>query len=185
MSKTPATLLDRLRTSADPEAWGRFVELYTPLLLSWAQRLGVREPEDADLVQEVFTHLVTKLPSFVYDRGRSFRGWLRTVAHNLWRNRLGRPGLPAGGAIDLDGLAAPEAEAFEEADYRRHLVARAVAIMHEEFQQTTWQACWEMVVNDRPAEDVGQELGLSAEAVRAAKYRVLNRLRRELDGLLE
>src|SRR5947199_362757 len=119
---TPVTLLERLRTSADPEAWGRFVELYTPLLLSWTHRLGLRGAESADFVQEVFTHLVTKLPGFVYDRRRSFRGWLHTVAHNLWRNHLGRPGLPAAGLVDLDALPAPEVEAFWEADYRRHLV---------------------------------------------------------------
>ncbi len=185
MTRTPATLLERLRTAPDEAAWGRFVELYTPLLLFWAQRAGLREPEASDLVQDVFTHLVTKLPGFVYDRRRTFRGWLRTVAHNLWRNRAERRPPPAAGPVDLDALAAPEVEQFWEADYRRYLVDRALAVMQREFQPATWRACWEVVVNGRPAEDVGAELGLSAAAVRAAKYRVLNRLRRELDGLLD
>ncbi len=185
MTRTPATLLERLRQKPDEEAWGRFVELYTPLLLSWARRLGLQQPEDADFVQEVFAHLVTKLPGFAYDNKRSFRGWLRTVAHNLWRNRRDRRVLPAAGPIDLNELAAPEAEAFWDIDYRRHIVDRALTIMRAEFQATTWRACWEVVVNGRPAEEVGTELGISAEAVRAAKYRVLNRLRRELDGLLD
>lgn len=178
-------MLERLRHGSDPQAWARFVELYTPLLLSWAYRLGLPRQEATDLVQDVFTHLVNKLPGFVYDRQRSFRGWLKTVAHNLWRTSQRRRELPAASAVDLDGLPAPEVEAFWEADYRRHLVDRALGVMKSEFQPSTWQACWEMVVNGRAAEAVGAELGLSADAVRAAKYRILNRLRRELDGLLD
>src|SRR3954447_13880595 len=87
MFQTPGTLLERLRTRPDEGSWGRFVDLYTPILLSFARRLGLRAPDDADFVQEVFMHLVTKLPAFVYDGKRSFRGWLRTVTQNLWRNR--------------------------------------------------------------------------------------------------
>jgi len=32
MHTTPATLLERLRGDRDEAAWGRFVDLYTPLL---------------------------------------------------------------------------------------------------------------------------------------------------------
>lgn len=184
-TSTPATLLERLRQGSDPEAWARFVELYTPLLLSWAYRLGLPRDEAADLVQDVFTHLVNKLPGFVYDRQRNFRGWLKTVSHNLWRTSQRRQRVPASAGMDLDDIPGPEVEAFWEADYRRHLVDRALSVMKSEFQPSTWQACWEVVVNGRSAEEAGLDVGLSADAVRAAKYRVLNRLRRELDGLLD
>jgi RNA polymerase sigma-70 factor (ECF subfamily) len=40
------------------------------------------------------------------------------------------------------------------------------------------------VVAGRPAADVAAELGLSVDAVYAAKARVLRRLRQELSGLL-
>ena len=76
MSKTPASLLDRLRRPAQPEAWRRFVELYTPLLYYWARCVGPASPEAADLVQDVFVVLLQKLPEFTYDRHRSFRAWL-------------------------------------------------------------------------------------------------------------
>jgi RNA polymerase sigma-70 factor (ECF subfamily) len=185
MFETPGTLLERLSTNPDEGSWGRFVELYTPLLLSYVRRLGLRQPDDADFVQEVFMHLVNKLPAFVYDSKRSFRGWLRTVTHNLWRNRRRMPAELLPGAVDLDGVPAAQAEAFWEVDYRRHLVDQALAIMQGEFQPTSWKACWEVVVHGRSAEEVGSELGLSAGAVRVAKFRVLNRLRRELDGLLD
>jgi RNA polymerase sigma-70 factor (ECF subfamily) len=187
MLTTPVTLLERLRRPDEPDAWDRFVELYTPMLYAWARKTGLQEPDAADLVQEVFALLLRKLPEFAYDPAKSFRGWLRTVTLNQWRliqrRRAGQPTTAQG--VEPDALPAAEGEAFWEAEYRQHLVARALAVMRAEFQPTTWRACWECAVHGRPAADVAAEFGLSVGAVRAAKFRVLNRLRQELDGLLE
>ncbi len=57
--------------------------------------------------------------------------------------------------------------------------------MRADFEETTWRACWEMVVAGRPAAAVAAELGLTVGAVYAAKFRVLKRLRRDLRGLLD
>lgn len=91
---TSASLLERLRSPDQGLAWERFVSLYTPLLYHWACRTGCREAEAADLVQEVLTLLVRKLPEFRYDRNRTFRGWLRVVAENCWRNLHRRGAVP-------------------------------------------------------------------------------------------
>jgi RNA polymerase sigma-70 factor (ECF subfamily) len=184
MDTTPVSLLERLRRPDESLAWERFVELYTPLLFAWARRVGLSEQDAADLVQEVFVLLLRKLPEFAYDAGKSFRGWLRTVALNQWRATLRRKAVPRS-AADPDEQPAPEAEAFWEAEYRQHLAGRALAVMRAEFQPATWMACWECVVHDRPATEVAAELGLTVGAVRAAKFRVLTRLRQELDGLLD
>jgi RNA polymerase sigma-70 factor (ECF subfamily) len=183
--ETPASLLERLRQPAQEKAWERFVELYTPLLYYWARRRTCQDLDAADLVQEVLTLLVRKLPEFTYDHQKSFHAWLRTVALNCWRNLQRRAELPrAAGAPDLADLAAPETEdPFWEVEYRERLVGRALALMRAEFQPATWQACWRCIVDGRPAAEVAQELGLSAAAVYMAKSRVLSRLRKELDGL--
>jgi RNA polymerase sigma-70 factor, ECF subfamily len=83
MNTTPISLLERMRQPDQPAAWSRFVELYTPVLLTWAQRLGVKPRDAADLVQEVFTVLVCKLPEFHYNHQQSFRRWLHTVTLRL------------------------------------------------------------------------------------------------------
>jgi RNA polymerase sigma-70 factor (ECF subfamily) len=59
--ETPASLLERLRQPADQAAWSQFVRLYAPLLYHWAGRLGLREADAADLVQDVLLVLVRKL----------------------------------------------------------------------------------------------------------------------------
>ena len=43
--RTPASLLEQVRRGGDQQAWGRFVRLYTPLLYSWARRVGLQEQE--------------------------------------------------------------------------------------------------------------------------------------------
>src|SRR5258708_3966903 len=90
MHTTSASLLERLRQPDAADAWRRFVRLYTPLLYYWARGLGLPTHDAADLVQEVLVVLVHKLPEFNYDPTKSFRGWLRTIALNKWRERCRR-----------------------------------------------------------------------------------------------
>lgn len=129
--------------------------------------------------------LVQKIPEFEYDPGKSFRGWLRTILFNKWRDRRRGAAVPLD-AVEPGLLAAPhDAEVFGEAEYRQHLVERALEVMRAEFQPTTWKACWEHVVSGRSAAQVAAELGISEGAVYVAKCRVLRRLRQELKGLMD
>src|SRR4051812_43509906 len=125
MHTTPVSLLEQLRQPTSADAWERFVRLYTPLLFSWARRLGLQEQDAADLVQDVFTLLVQKLPGFQYDQRKSFRAWLHTLFQNKWRDNLRKqPDVRL--EADVGPLAPPatsvSADVFEEAEYQRHLV---------------------------------------------------------------
>jgi RNA polymerase sigma-70 factor (ECF subfamily) len=57
--------------------------------------------------------------------------------------------------------------------------------MSRDFQPATWKAFWEQAVEGRPAAEVAAELGLTIGAVYASKFRVLDRLRRELADMLD
>jgi RNA polymerase sigma-70 factor (ECF subfamily) len=147
----------------------------------------VSRADAEDLVQEVMAILVQRLPEFQYDQSRSFRGWLRTITVNrrrdFFRRRGIRPHTTGNGQVDLD---APDgADALAEEEYSRYLVSRALELMQSQFEAATWRACWECVVNERPAEEVAAELGVTVNAVYIAKSRVLRRLRCDLDGLLD
>ncbi|HEY2154472.1 MAG TPA: sigma-70 family RNA polymerase sigma factor, partial [Isosphaeraceae bacterium] len=87
--------------------------------------------------------------------------------------------------VEVDGDGDPPGRAFEEAEYRRRLVLRALQVMKTDFQPATWRACWENVVDGRTAGDVARELGITINSVYLAKARVLRRLHLELDGLLD
>jgi RNA polymerase sigma-70 factor (ECF subfamily) len=188
MNTTSFSLLERLRIPAEQEAWARFVKLYTPLLFRWARGVGLSPEEASDLVQDVLTLLVQKLPEFSYNRQKSFRGWLRTITLNKWREKQRKPALPLA-EVDPSQLpgkpGSDSAAAFEEADYRQYMVRRALELMQAEFQPSTWKACWECAVKGRPVAAVAKELKLTTNAVYLAKSRVLRRLHQELAGLLD
>ena len=188
MTKTPTSLLERLSQPAEPQAWDRFVSLYTPLIYAWGRHVGLQDQDAADLVQEVLLKLIQVLPTFRYDARKSFRAWLRTVTLNTWRDRRKRRGdrpLPGDEAALAESAAPENPESFWETSYRRHIVNRAMALMQADFQPATWKAFWEQVVVGRPAREVASELSLTPGAAYAAKLRVLNRLRQELQGMLE
>jgi RNA polymerase sigma-70 factor, ECF subfamily len=176
----------RLRQPDAVQAWARFVELYAPLIHTWARRTGLQDADADDLVQEVFVLLREKLPEFVYDRAGSFRGWLRAVTMNLWRNQrrqaARRPvALPAGVEPTLPDAVAE----FWEEEFGRELVARAAAIMRKDFKDNTWKAFLGVVVYGKSYADVATELGMTKTAVGVARHRVLQRLREEVAGMLD
>ena len=183
---TSASLLERLRQPDAVQAWERFVELYGPLIHTWARRTGLQNADADDLVQEVFVRLRQELPKFLYDRSRSFRAWLRVVTMNVWRNQCRqaarRPmALPAGVEPTL-----PDAVAgFWEDEFGRELVARAAAVMRQDFEEHTWKAFWGVVVDGKSYAAVAAELGMTETAVGVARWRVKQRLREELAGMLD
>lgn len=187
MESTSSSLLLRLRRPGEQAAWRCFIDLYTPLLYFWACRMGLAGQDAADLVQDVFVTLVQKLPQFQYQPGKgSFRSWLRTVAENRWRDALRKQAAAPrnDGPAALEDAAVPdEAAAVWEAEYRQHLVGRAMQLMQSDFEEKIWKACWALVVEGKSGATVAAELGLTIDAAYAAKLRVLRRLRQELDGL--
>jgi RNA polymerase sigma-70 factor (ECF subfamily) len=187
MHTTCSSLLERLLQPSQEEAWSRFVTLYTPLLYHWARCVHLSGQEASDLVQDVLMILVRKLPEFHYDRQKSFRGWLRTVTLNKWREiqRRKEPPVASDECERLEDFPAAGTTAFEDQEYRQYLVERALKVMEVEFQPSTWKACWETVVAGRPAAEVADELGMTTNAVYLAKSRVLRRLHQELQGLLD
>jgi RNA polymerase sigma-70 factor (ECF subfamily) len=191
---TSSTLLQRLTEPVDSvtrrEAWARFVRLYTPVLLAWVRNQCRQDADAADFVQEVFLRLATRLPSYQREEGHTFRGWLFTLVRNLYRDfcaALGNRALPgAGGLSAVNDSPRPDVLAeMDEREYRLRLTRQAMALVRDQFQPTTWEAFRLSAVEGRPAAEVAAALGVSADAVHAARRRVLERLREELAEFLE
>lgn len=191
MSSTPRTLLDRLRHphSSEDQArdWSRFVDLYAPLLYTWALRQTRDEADAADLVQEVFLRLLRELPKFRYDPQKSFRAWLYTIVRHCWvdRQRRQAPVVGLEHAIQEMSDGVDPAHMLAEEEEQHFLIRRALELMERDFQPTSWHACWATVVEGRPAADVARELKITPAAVYAATARVLRRLREEMGDFLD
>jgi RNA polymerase sigma-70 factor (ECF subfamily) len=184
--RTPASLLFRVRDLADGRSWRDFVELYTPLILLWAGKLGVPRGDRPDVAQLVFTQLVRELPHFVYDPARRFRGYLFTLVRSRavdhLRARRGDPvGLPDG--VELSDSDPADAVARDE--YNRHLARHAARILTADFDPVTLAAFRRYAVEREDARAVAADLGVAVATVYQAKSRVTRRLRDELAGLLD
>jgi RNA polymerase sigma-70 factor (ECF subfamily) len=153
----------------------------------------IRE-DAADVVQEVFGAVATGIDAFRRDRpGDSFRAWLAGITrHKIadhFRRRQDRP--EARGGTDaheqLQQVPDPETELVASPDEGvDSLVYRlGLDLVRAEFENRTWGAFWQTAVENRPARDVADELGMSVLAVYKAKSRVLRRLRQELGDLVD
>jgi RNA polymerase sigma-70 factor (ECF subfamily) len=189
---TSLTLLHRLREPEAGKAWGRFVDLYTPLLLTWARKIGLQPSDAADLVQELFILLMRRLPTFEYDpTKKNFRGWLRTVCMNEGRRARQKLAERAQQACEPELVNVPtevELETFLEQEHNAYLVREALRRLTElknAFAPRTVEICIELVVKQRPVAEVAAQFGVTENAAYIAKFRVLQRLRQELADFLD
>src|SRR5205814_3561668 len=84
---TRATLLTLLRQDpSDQASWDEFVERYGRHIYRWCRQWKLQDADAEDVTQDILVKLTQKLPAFAYDPSRSFRGWLKTVAHHAWRD---------------------------------------------------------------------------------------------------
>lgn len=183
---TRASLLLRLRDPQDYEAWDEFVALYEPAIYRLLRHHGLQDADARDVMQELFLAVSRSIGRWdpAKERG-SFRGWLRRVTRNLvinWLKHRDRHVIACGGSglqAMLDMLPAadrPESVEFDR-ELRRALFHQAAELVRQEVHAASWQAFWETgIVGTTPA-DAAQKLGMTVGAIRAAKCRVLARLR--------
>lgn len=194
MAETSASLLEQLRAAGDGPAWRRLLDIYTPLLRHWLGRYGLQASDCEDLVQEVLAVVVRELPAFQHNqRPGAFRRWLRTIlVHRVqafWRARQSRP--QATGDSDLAKMLAeledPDSGLSKlwDQQHDRHVMARLLKDIEPQLTPSTWQAFRGVVLDGKHEETIAKELGLSVNAVFIAKSRVLARLRREAQGLID
>ena len=65
------------------------------------------------------------------------------------------------------------------------LTRRALNLIQTEFEERSWLAFWRSAVDGHATTAIADDLGMTAKAVRQAKYRVLRRLREEMDELFD
>jgi RNA polymerase sigma-70 factor (ECF subfamily) len=138
--------------------------------------------------------VVKHLPSFEHSGNRgAFRSWLRTIicsrTTDYWLTNVTRT--PASGgsgaAAALQQIADPDSDLNRQWDeeHDRYLLACVLKMVEEEFESTMLQAYRRLALDGASGAQVADELGLSVAAVYMAKSRVLQRIRQEVEGLID
>jgi len=154
------------------------------------------ETDLADVFQEVFLAVSRKVGHFDRDEGRAkFRAWLKTITlskvNDHFRRQAKQPELVGGTAImkQLAQLHSSDHSSTSPSDgdpalfgsESLFIAQRTLQMIKEDFQKKTWRAFYRTAIDGQTSQAVAEELGMKADAVRRAKFRILKRLRKELD----
>ena len=135
--------------------------------------------------------VMNKIHLFRHDRPEdTFHGWLWSICRleilrNVERCAKGPVATPA---AQLEGHVPTAVELPESIcrlnEDRQLVYQRALEVMKNEFEERTWQAFWKVSVEGLAPAVVADMQGMTVGAVYNAKYKVLRKLRLELQGLL-
>lgn len=197
---TQFSLIEQARAN-EPVAWEVVFMLYAPLIKRWARREGVVCPSDIDNVcQEVFTKVVKKLSTFQRrDEGGSFRGWLRVITRNfIYTQRLGNDRFQTVGgsnwnlvlnqipfeAQSVNSIFDSAGDENSRDNDKTLIFQRIMAWVDDHYSSTQQKAFKRVVIDQRPAREVAEELNLTPNVVYQNKSRILARIRKVFADLV-
>jgi len=188
-SVTSVTLLNRLRTHGDEEAWRAFADRYGAKVYGWCRRWKLQEADARDVTQNVMLELARQMAAFEYRPSGSFRGWLKTVAYRVWCDFLtDRKRTPDGGSDAVwEQLAAPAAGddllRHLEEECERELLEAAMVAVRPRVQPNTWEAFVLTAVEGKSGAEVAEQLNMKVGTVWVARSKVKKMLQDEVRRL--
>jgi RNA polymerase sigma factor (sigma-70 family) len=188
---TRVTLLARLRQDpTDQAAWAAFVERYGRHIFRWCRQWNLQDADAEDVTQDILVKLARELRVFTYDPSRSFRGWLKTLAHHAWRDFVNGPRRARAVAGDdqawalMQTLEAREdlIQNLQEA-FDHELLEAAKVRVRLRVAPHTWEAFRLAALEGLPVAEVAATVQMHAAMVYVAKSKVQKMLREEIRNL--
>jgi len=194
---TRESLLSRLRDLDDHTSWEDFFETYWKLIYSVARKAGLNDAEAQDVVQETIVSAARKLPGFKYDPALgSFKSWLLTITRwriqDQFRKKAYRKDgryFPREEALNtplVEMIAAPDSinldQVWEE-EWRQNTMDRAVERVKLLVSPKQYQMFYLHGLKAMPAREVAERLNTTQAEVYAAKYRVAELIKKEIENL--
>ena len=185
---TSPELLRRVAAVSDNPAWGEFFERYDAFVRARCSVYGLDSASMDELCQRIWVELARRMPSYQYDPGGSFRGWLRRLCHHravdLLRERrddrcesLNEEGLIDGHwpGEESDG----ETDDGEVASGRLLLLQEAKAVQEEirrKVKPNRWESFWRVVIEGQSVSEAAAALKLKYATVYAGVNHVADLL---------
>jgi RNA polymerase sigma-70 factor (ECF subfamily) len=185
------TLLARLRQDpTDQAAWDTFVERYGRHIYRWCRQWDLQDADAEDVTQDILVKLARKLRVFTYDPSRSFRGWLKTLAHHAWRDFVNGPRRARARAGDdqawalMQTLEAREdlIQKLQEA-FDHELLEAAKVRVRLRVAPHTWEAFRLVALEGLPVAEFAATVPMHVAMVYVATCKVQKMLREEIRNL--
>ena len=196
LSVTSTDLLRQAKANSQT-AWQQLVTRYSRRIYRWCRRSGLQPTDAADVTQEVLHAVARKLGDFHRDRpGDTFRGWLRRITSNKvndhYRKQNKTTDKASGGVNQVEFLAAPQepsgtwntslvtSDASIVSSFKSQRIQTVIKSVRANVSDRDWKLFWRIAIDGQPAADAAKELGITANAARLVKMRVLKRLKNGL-----
>lgn len=186
---TPLSLLEGLREENDA-AWARLVDLWVPLLHGACRARGFKDSDADDITQGVIVRVYKGLSTFERDGIENrFRFWIMQIFRNevadFVSKNANRP-QAAGGTdqqILLQNAASNQSESDSDWFHPAKIMARLLELVKADFNEKNWQAFELITFENWSVDQVAEKLGMTANAVRQATYRIRRRVEEEGRGM--
>ena len=196
LSVTSTDLLRQAKANSQT-AWEQLVTRYSRRIYRWCRQAGLQPTDAADVAQEVLHAVARKLGDFRRDRpGDTFRGWLRRITNNKvndhYRKQNKTADKASGGVNQVEFLAAPQepsgtwntslvtSDASIVSSFKSQRIQTVIKSVRANVSDRDWKLFWRIAIDGQPAADAAKELGITANAARLVKMRVLKRLKNGL-----
>jgi RNA polymerase sigma-70 factor (ECF subfamily) len=190
---TSQTLLLRLKADAPARemAWREFYETYAQIIGGFARKMGARQQDIADVVQDVMLGFFSVSPEFTYDASRGrFRGYLKTCTWRVIQRRFGRAMRVAGRPLGEVDPSEVQVETAWNDVWEQEKLQRAVESVRQRYsarpdKAITFRAFEMYVMLERSPQEVAAELSISVDSVHQAKTRVSKAIRTAMESISE
>jgi RNA polymerase sigma-70 factor (ECF subfamily) len=185
ITPTSLTLLEKVCSQSDPEAYALFDRLYRPLIFGLCKHMKLQDADADDVTQKVLMEVRDRLGTFVRQRPGSFRRFLTKavrwrVLDFLRRAPENEEPLDSGFEIPTRDVVAEEITAPKVRLGVLELLRQEGSITENDVDVV----CLRLVA-EIPAKQVGELKGMSEGAVNTATCRVKKKLRDRFPELLE
>lgn len=192
LNQTNTGLLEGLLDPDNNAVWSEFCQRYRPVLVAFAQRLGVSEADAQDAAQETLFAFARAYREGKYDPGRGrLRSWLFGIAHRKVLDIQRRAGREIVITEEDDKTRimdrVPDDHALSElwdVEWRRAIIRTCLEEIRHHVEPTTMSAFEMLTLQEMTTEEVCRRLDMTPNAVLKANRRVLSRMR-ELQQVFE
>ena len=182
--KTTTQILEELQLTSSDLAWGQFCDHFQPIVVGFGRKLGLSAADAQDAAQETMISFLSTLRQGQYDRTKGqLSSWLLGIAKKVilnLRRRAARHAIHTRATDKRYWDSLPEESTLEsvwESQWQRVILTRCLDQVRNEFEPEVDRAFELYAMQDRPVDQVAEELGASRNAIYIAKSRILARLR--------
>ncbi len=189
---TRVTLLAKLKTTGNDEAWQEFEDIYRGFILSLILRMGINQHDAEDISQAVLTKVWQKIEDFEYNQNKGkFHNWLAAMTRNTVKDFFrtkknfitGRDSVEYKEQyLDIEEQVLPDIENLAREEWVLHLTNLAWDNIKDDIYETKREV-FKLVSKETPTKEIAKKMGISEASVRVYKAEVFEKMRTEITRL--